>query len=88
MKRPQHRFLAYAFPPRSPGPTRPAVPSRPDFVTAAPTLTTIPWIRLPSALPNRYDGQASKVLHLQPENLRLVAHLKTYRKFSRGFCRW
>jgi hypothetical protein len=28
--------------------------------------------------------QASKVLHLQPENLRLVAHLKTYGKFAPG----
>jgi hypothetical protein len=49
LKRPQHRFLAYAFPSRSPGPTHPAVPGRPDFVAAAPTSATVPWLRLPPA---------------------------------------
>jgi hypothetical protein len=29
-------------------------------------------------------AKASKVLHLQPENLRLVAHLNPYRKFSQA----
>lgn len=28
--------------------------------------------------------KASKVLHLQPGNLRLVAHLKKYRKFAQA----
>jgi hypothetical protein len=36
IKKPQHRFLAHAFPSRSPSPTRPVVPGRPDFVAAAP----------------------------------------------------
>ncbi len=35
----RHRFLAYTFPSRSPGPTHPAVLGRPDFVAAAPTRT-------------------------------------------------
>jgi hypothetical protein len=51
-------------------------------IVAAPTLTTVPWLRLPPALPSHYDDQASKVLHLQPANLRLVAHLRLYGKLS------
>ena len=39
------------------GPALPAVPNRPGFVAAAPTLPTVPWIRLPPALPGHYDGQ-------------------------------
>jgi hypothetical protein len=46
---PPHRFLAHAFPSRSPGPTRPVVPGRPHFVAAAPTSATVPWPRLPPA---------------------------------------
>jgi len=48
--------------------------ARPDFVTAAPTLTTVPWLRLPPASPDRYDGQEMKVSHLHPVKQRLVAH--------------
>ena len=33
---------------------------------AAPTLTSISWIRLPSASPGRCDDQAAKVSHLHP----------------------
>ena len=33
---------------------------------AAATLTSISWIRLPSASPSRCDGQATKVSHLHP----------------------
>ena len=54
----RHRFLAYTFPSRSPGPARPVVPDRPDFVAAAPTLPGVPRVRLPPASPRRYDGQA------------------------------
>ena len=71
---PQHRFLAYAFSSRSPGPAHPAVLDRPDFVAAAPTLPTIPWIRLPPASPHRYDGRAAKDSHLRSDNQRLAAH--------------
>jgi hypothetical protein len=74
LKRPQHRFLAYAFPSRSPGPTHPAVLDRPDFVAAAPTLPTAPWIRLPPASPHRYDGRAAKDSHLHSDSQRLAAH--------------
>jgi hypothetical protein len=65
---------SYAFSSRSPGPTHPAVPDRPDFVAAAPTLPTVPWIRLPPASPSRYDDQAMKDSHLHPDNQRLAAH--------------
>jgi hypothetical protein len=40
------------------------VPTRPGVVRAAPTLTSISWIRLPSASPSRCDGPATKVSHL------------------------
>ncbi len=74
LKRPQHRFLAYAFSSRSPGPTHPAVLGRPDFVAAAPTLTDVLRLRLPPASPHRYDGEATKVSHLHSNNQRLAAH--------------
>ena len=74
IKRRQHRFLAYAFPSRSPGPTHPAVLDRPDFVAAAPALPAVPQIRLPPASPGRYDDPATKVSHLRSKQQRLVAH--------------
>jgi hypothetical protein len=49
----------------------------PTLPRLLPTLPTVPWIRLPPALPATTMAQASKVLHLQPANPRLVAHLKT-----------
>src|SRR6478609_9863434 len=42
------------------------MPTRPGVVRAAPTLTSISWIRLPSASPSRCDDQATKVSHLHP----------------------
>ncbi len=72
----RHRFLAYAFSSCSPGPTHPAVLSRPDFVEAAPTLPGDPRVRLPPASPHRYDGKATKVSHLRSIRQRLVAHRK------------
>ena len=74
LKRCRHRFLAYAFPSRSPGPTNPAVLGRPDFVAAAPALPGVPRIRLPPASPGRYDGPAMKDSHLHSDKQRLVAH--------------
>jgi hypothetical protein len=74
LKRPQHRFLTYAFSSRSPGPTHPAVLGRPDFVAAAPTLPDVLRLRLPPASPHRYDGKATKVSHLHSNNQRLAAH--------------
>lgn len=47
---------------------------RPDFVAAAPTLPTIPWIRLPPASPDRHDDHAAKASHLHSDNQRLAAH--------------
>ncbi|WP_222432416.1 hypothetical protein, partial [Leekyejoonella antrihumi] len=70
----RHRFLAYTVPSCSPGTAHPVVPDRPDFVAAAPTLTSVPWVRLPPASPDRCDGQAMQVFHLHPKQQRLVAH--------------
>jgi hypothetical protein len=70
----QHRFLAYTFPSHSPGPTHPAVLGRPNFVEAALTTPSDPQGRLPPASPRRYDGKATKVSHLHPNQQRLVAH--------------
>ena len=67
-------FLAYTFPSRSPRPPHPAVLARRDFVEAAPILTGDPRLRLPPALPRRYDGRAMAVSHLHPKHQRLVAH--------------
>ncbi len=74
LKEPRHRFLAYAFPSRSPGPTHPAVLGRPDFVAAAPTLPSVPRVRLPPASARRYDSGPMKVSHLHPDKQHLVAH--------------
>ncbi len=73
-KRPQHRFLTYAFSSCSPGPTHPAVLDRPDFVAAAPALPDVLRLRLPPASLRRYDGGATKASHLHSNNQRLAAH--------------
>jgi len=78
LKRPQHRFLSYAFPSRSPGPAHLAVLNRPNFVAAAPTLPGISRTRLPPASPHRHDGEATKVSHLHPKQQRLTAHVKWF----------
>jgi hypothetical protein len=70
----RHQFLSYTFWSCSPDPAHPAVLDRPDFVAAAPTLPGVPQVRLPPASPDRYDGQATKVSHLHPNQQRLVAH--------------
>ena len=59
----RHRFLAYTFPSCSPHPAHPAVLNRRDFVEATPTLPGDPRIRLPPALPCRYDGKEMVVFH-------------------------
>ena len=41
---------------------------RPGFVRAAPILSGITRTGLPSATPNRYDGQAVQVFHLHSNN--------------------
>src|SRR5436190_5713794 len=72
----RRRFLAYSFPPRSPGPPHLAVLARPGFVRAAPTLPGTTRIRLPSASPPCCDKTAAKVSHLHSNNsasLRRVA---------------
>ena len=71
----RHRFLTCTFPSRSPGPARPVVPDRPDFVAAAPTHPR----RSPSAgcrqlHPAATTAKRSKVSHLHPKQQRLVAH--------------
>ena len=48
--------------------------NRPDFVEAAPTLTSDPRIRLPPASPRRYDDEARKGSHLLRQQQRLAAH--------------
>jgi hypothetical protein len=63
----RHRFLAYTFPSCSPHPAHPAVLNRRDFVEAAPTFPGDPRIRLPPALPRRYDGEEMAVFHPHPE---------------------
>jgi len=44
-----HRFLAYSFPSRSPGPAHLTVLNRPGFVRAALALPSTTGVRLPSA---------------------------------------
>ena len=51
----ERRFLAYAFPSRSPHPRRLAVPARHGFVRAAPTHPGTSRDRLPSASPSCCD---------------------------------
>jgi hypothetical protein len=59
-----HRFLAYSSPSRLPDPDHLAVLARPGFVRAAPALSVITRIRLPSAPPPCCDRAAVKVSHL------------------------
>ena len=73
----ERRFLAYAFPPRSPHPRRLAVPTRHGFVRAAPTRPGTSRDRLPSASPPRCDGTEAKVSHLHSINKRLTAHRRS-----------
>ncbi len=50
-------LLTATFPSCSPRPAHPAVPSRRDFVEAAPALPGDPRLRLPPASPRRYDDE-------------------------------
>jgi hypothetical protein len=59
----KRRFLAYSFPPRSPGPPHLAVLGRPGFVRAAPTLPAATRIRLPPATATCCDRPQAKVFH-------------------------
>ena len=68
-----HRFLAYAFPPRSPHPRRLAVPTRHGFVRAAPTHpgtpgTGCPQLHRPAATGRRRSLTSYSI------NTRLTAH--------------
>jgi hypothetical protein len=67
------RFLAYSFPPRSPGPHHLAVLAHPGFVRAAPTLPGTTRIRLPSASPACCDRPEAKVSHLHSNQQHLTA---------------
>lgn len=69
----KRRFLAYSFPPRSPGPHHLVVLARPGFVRAAPALPGTTRIRLPSASPPCCDRTEAKVSHLHSKPQRLVA---------------
>ena len=73
-ERRRRRFLAYAFPPRSPHPRRPAVPARHGFVRAAPTCPGTSRGRLPSASQSCCDRTTVQVSHLYSINKRLTAH--------------
>ncbi len=50
------------------------MPTRPVVVRAAPTLTGVSRVRLPSASPDRCDGPAMESFHLHSVMQRLVAH--------------
>ena len=70
----QHRFLAYAFPSRSPDPAHPVVLARPDFVAAAPTSPAFPGSGCRQLHPACCDSEATKVSHPHPKQQRLTAH--------------
>lgn len=55
------RFLTHSSPSRSPNPDRLAVPARPGFVRAAPTLPGVTRIRLPPAPPPCCDRVSGEV---------------------------
>src|SRR5208282_3255062 len=78
-------FLSYTFPSRSPRPAHPAVLNRRDFVEAAPALATDPWLRLPPALPRRYDGR--EMDGLSPPSDNNSASWRTSSFSSRWACR-
>jgi hypothetical protein len=50
------------------------------------TLTTVPWIRLPSASPTRCDGLAAVSFHHRTVTQRLVALDVSQPQLIRGLC--
>ena len=89
VKRRKRRFLAYAFPPRSPHPHRLAVPARHGFVRAAPTRPDTSRGRLPSASQSCCDRTTVQVSHLYSINKRLTAHRRSdARRIKSGLRRW
>jgi hypothetical protein len=83
-ERRKRRFLAYAFPPRSPHPRRLAVPARHGFVSAAPAHPGTSRGRLPSASQSCCDRTTVQVSHLNSINKRLTAHRRKDAHGERG----